>query len=184
MADILLIAGSPSVSSRSGAVLTALGERLAGAGLDAQILRVRDLPAESLLHAQFDHIDIIAAVEAVSLAQVVIVATPIYKTSFAGVLKAFLDLLSQQALVNKVVLPIATGGSPAHLLAIEYALKPVLAALGAQTFLPALYIQDAQILGVEPPQFTPEIEVRLDASVNAIIGLRNPSVSFSKVLIS
>lgn len=30
------------------------------------------------------------------------------------------------------MLPLATGGSPAHVLALDYALRPVLTALGAQ----------------------------------------------------
>ncbi len=61
----------------------------------------------------------------------VVVATPIYKAAYTGGLKALFDILPQSALRGKTVLPLATGGSPAHLLAIDYALKPVLSALGA-----------------------------------------------------
>src|SRR5256885_12419558 len=41
----------------------------------------------------------------------VVVATPIYKASYSGVLKSFLDLLPQFGLAGKVVLPLATGGT-------------------------------------------------------------------------
>jgi FMN reductase len=46
---------------------------------------------------------------------------------------------------GKTVLPIATGGSPAHLLAIDYALKPVLSALGATDLLQGVYVVDKQL---------------------------------------
>lgn len=166
MADVLLVAGSPSVSSRSGAVLLALRDRIEAAGLTTHILRVRDLPAEALLHAQFDHPDIIEAIEEVKHASALVVATPVYKASFAGILKTFLDLLPQNALVDKPVLPVATGGSPAHLLVLEYSLKPVLATLGACKFIPGLYIQDSQILETNPPLFEADIEFRLQGAAN------------------
>ena len=56
-----------------------------------------------------------------------------------------LDLLDEKALAGKVVLPIATGGSPAHLLALEYGLKPVLSALGARHILAGVYATDKQV---------------------------------------
>jgi SsuE family FMN reductase len=71
----------------------------------------------------------------IEAAAALIVSTPIYKAAYTGALKALLDILPPAALDGKVVLPIATGGSFAHLLAIEYALKPVLSALGATDLL-------------------------------------------------
>ena len=65
------------------------------------------------------------------------------KTRYA--LKALLDILPQAALGGKVVLPIATGGSSAHLLAIEYALKPVLSILGATDLLQGVYVVDKEL---------------------------------------
>jgi FMN reductase len=41
------------------------------------------------------------------------------------------DLLPQYALRGKTVLPLATGGSMAHALALDYALRPVLQSMGA-----------------------------------------------------
>ena len=54
-----------------------------------------------------------------------------YKAAYTGLLKAFLDLLPQYALARRTVLPLVTGGTPAHLLAVDYALRPVLASMGA-----------------------------------------------------
>ena len=61
-------------------------------------------------------------------------------------LKAFLDLLPQDGLKGKLVLPLATGGSQSHMLALDYALRPVLSALGARHVLPSIYATDAQVV--------------------------------------
>ena len=89
------------------------------------------------------------AVASVHAADVVVVATPIYKAAYSGLLKTFLDLLPQDALRGKTVLPLATGGSAAHLLALDYALKPVLAALGARDILDGVFATDAQLVRAE-----------------------------------
>jgi FMN reductase len=145
MADVLTIAGSPALKSRSSAVLAYVRQLVERQGLTTDAIHVRALDAEELLWAQFDGPSIIDAISRVQQARAVVVATPIYKASYAGALKSFLDLLPQDGLANKVVLPIATGGSPAHLLAIDYALKPVLSALGAHHILNGVYIQDALV---------------------------------------
>ena len=72
-----------------------------------------------------------------------------YKAAYTGILKAFLDLLPQKALVGKPILPIATGGTLAHLLAIDYALNPVLGVLGATHILQGVYLVDAQFQRLE-----------------------------------
>ncbi len=143
--NIVLLAGSPSAQSRSTRLLQHVGDRLASCGLTLHLLQVRDLPPAALLHADFGNPDILAAQEAVRQADAIVIATPVYKASFSGVLKAFLDLLSQTALAGKPVLPLAVGGSQSHMLALDYALRPVLAALGSPHILPGIYATEAQI---------------------------------------
>jgi FMN reductase len=145
MADVITIAGSPAHNSRSSAVLAYVRRLLRAQGLTTDAVHVRELDAQELLWARFDGPSIIDAVGRIQLARAVVIATPIYKAAYAGALKSFLDLLPQDGLANKIELPIATGGSPAHLLAIDYALKPVLSALGAQHILNGVYIQDALV---------------------------------------
>lgn len=123
---VLTIAGSPLPISRSGAVLTFASGLLRQRGLSTEHVSVRDLPADDLLLGRFDSLALKPTFSKLNAAQAVLVATPVYKASFAGTLKAFLDLWPENALVGKVVLPFATAGSSAHLLAVDYALKPVL----------------------------------------------------------
>jgi len=191
--SVLLIAGSPSERSRTAALLEATGQRLETRGVQVQRLRVRDLNPQALLLADFGHPSVLAAQELVAQASVLVVATPVYKAAYSGILKVFLDLLPQTALKGKTVLPLATGGSPHHMLALDYALRPVLQSLGAKHILPGIYATDAQVI-VTPEgsyQVAEDIGARLDEAVdtllveNLIQGLSNAgrfrSVPFSEV---
>ena len=120
----LLIAGSPSERSRSAALLDAVSQRLHARGALVDRIHIRDLSPQALLLADFGHPTVVAATDQVAKARVLVVATPVYKAAYSGVLKVFLDLLPQTALKGKTVLPLATGGSPHHMLALDYALRP------------------------------------------------------------
>lgn len=143
--SLLLIAASPSARSRSGALLGAAAERLQHLGLTPHTLRLRELPSQALLRADFQDAHIQAALHAVAQARVIVLATPIYKAAYSGLLKVFLDLLPQDGLTGKTVWSLATGGSIAHLLALDYSLLPVLAALGARSHNDSVYATDAQL---------------------------------------
>ena len=129
--SVLSISASPSATSSTHALLTHVNRRIVGAGHAVTTLQVRDLPAQALTHADVTDPRIVEALAAVAAADALVVATPVYQGSYSGLLKVFLDLLPQRALRGKAVLPLATGGSPAHVLAVDYALRPLLSALGA-----------------------------------------------------
>lgn len=177
--SVVLIAGSPSAPSRSTALLEAVGERLAARHARIERLQVRELPAEALMRADARHPAIAAAIAKVAAARAVVVATPVYKAAYSGVLKVFLDLLAQDALKGKTVLPLATGGSPHHMLALDYALRPVLHALSARQILPGVYATDAQIalMPENAYQVHAELAERLDdaAGLLASEGLQLPA---------
>ena len=191
--SVLLIAGSPSERSRTAALLEATGQRLQSRGVQVSRLRVRDLNPQALLLADFGHPSVLAAQEQVAQASVLVVATPVYKAAYSGILKVFLDLLPQTALKGKTVLPLATGGSPHHMLALDYALRPVLQSLGAKHILPGIYATDSQVIVTPEGSYrvADEIGQRLDEAVdtlmveNLIQGLSNAgrfrSVPFSEV---
>ena len=165
--SVLLIAGSPTQNSRSAGLLHAVGNLLACHAVPIQTLVVRDLDAQALLHARFEHPDVVRAAALVASAQVLVIATPVYKAAYSGALKIWLDLLAQTALKGKTVLPLATGGSPHHMLALDYALRPVLQSLGAKHILPGIYATDAQVQLQSDggAQLAPELEQRvLDAT--------------------
>ncbi|WP_234813103.1 NADPH-dependent FMN reductase [Mycolicibacterium confluentis] len=67
----------------------------------------------------------------VAQSDVLIVATPTYKASFTGLLKAFLDNYAAGELAGTFAIPFMTIGSDKHFLAAETQLRPVLVELGA-----------------------------------------------------
>jgi len=169
--SVLLIAGSPSDRSRTATLLESVGERLELRGVPVDRLKVRNLAPQALLLADFGHPSIIEAQKTVAQASVLVVATPVYKAAYSGILKVFLDVLPQNALKGKTVLPLATGGSPHHMLALDYALRPVLQSLGAKHILPGIYATDNQVvlLPEGSHQIEPEVAARLDEAVDTLI---------------
>jgi FMN reductase len=71
------------------------------------------------------------------------VASPTYKATYTGLLKLFLDQIGTGDLAGVVAVPLMLGGGPAHALAPELLLKPVLVELGATAPTRGLYLLDS-----------------------------------------
>ncbi|MBP2116749.1 FMN reductase [Cohnella lubricantis] len=157
--------------TRLNGIVEYVRSKVAEAGIKPSLIAVRDLPAEDLLHARFDSEAIQAANREVEQADAVIVATPVFKASFPGVLKAYIDLLPQKGFQNKVVLPIAIGGTIAHLLSIDFAMKPVLSTMGPRNLLAGVFVQDAQVVWNDDgtADIAEEAASRLDESVRLLL---------------
>ena len=168
---VVTLGGSPSQRSRSGVLLDKTRQWLQQQGVEVVSYQIRDFPAEDLLHARFDSPKVIDLLQQVANADGLVIATRVYKASFSGALKTVLDLLPERALAHKVVLPIATGGSIAHMLAVDYALKPVLSALKAQELLHGIFAEDSQIAygeGSAQAQLVPVLEQRLHEALEQL----------------
>ena len=176
MSSVIVLTGSPSVRSRTAALSGLIARRLEAAGHAVGTRHVRDLPAEALLGADAAHPAIVEAVTAIEAADAVVVASPVYKAAYSGVLKTLLDLLPQRALSGKTVLPVVTGGTPAHLLAIDYALRPVLVSLGAHHVLKGCFVLDQHItFDADEVRLDPAGAEQLDSAVDlfaAVLGAR------------
>lgn len=142
MARILTVSGSPRTISRSSKLLDHVAREVELAGHEIDRLRILDLPAEALLAGAVDDLDIHDSARRVAEADALVIATPVYKAAYTGLLKAWLDLLPQFALAEKAVLPLATGGSLAHALALDYALRPVLQSMGARHVVQGFLVVD------------------------------------------
>ncbi|WP_425825452.1 NADPH-dependent FMN reductase [Streptomyces fractus] len=145
MATILSVSGSPSATSRTARLLEHLDERLRDQGHEVTSLQVRTLPADALLGAEFGHPAIVEAIARFERADGIVIGTPVYKAAYSGLLKSLLDLLPQYALAGKTVLPLATGGTTAHVLALDYALRPVLNSMGPHHILPGWFTLDRDV---------------------------------------
>ena len=144
MHDIVIISGSPSADSRSQKVLSYIGARFNEKGLSIGHISVRDISAEDLMLGNFNSPEVTGAAEKIRSAKGIIVGSPVYKAAYSGVLKSLFDILPQDIMKDKPVLPVMSGGSISHLLALEYALKPLISTLKGTT-LKGVYYLDSQI---------------------------------------
>lgn len=169
--QVIAITGSPNRKSRSSSLVERAGQILAAHGIRFDAISVNDIPPADLIGANFKSEAVRELTARVYAADAVIVSTPVYKAAYSGALKTLLDLLPERALADKIVLPIATGGSPAHMLAVDYALKPVLSALKARQILNGVFAADAQV-GYRPDgslQLDSDIGQRLDEALERLI---------------
>ncbi|HWK95479.1 MAG TPA: NADPH-dependent FMN reductase [Pseudolabrys sp.] len=143
--SIVAVSGSASPNSKSSGIVDHAFRRLADASFSFRNILLRDLAPEALITARTDDPGLAGAIKAVDEADGIIFATPIYKASYSGLLKIFIDVLPQYALAGKVVLPIATGGSLGHLLALDYGLRPVLQSMGARHIVQSLFVTESDM---------------------------------------
>ncbi|MEV0536271.1 NADPH-dependent FMN reductase [Kitasatospora sp. NPDC050463] len=167
MTSLLAISASPSAGSRTAALTAHLVQLLAEAGFRTGHVRVRDLPAAELLAGRAESTVLREALDAVAAADGLVVASPVYNAAYSGLLKTFLDVLPRSGLAGKTVLPVMTGGSLAHALAPDYALRPVLTALGARYVVRGAFVLDGAIEPRDggPPRLAPDALPRLEQAV-------------------
>lgn len=135
----VVVVGNPKPRSRTRAAAEVVAERLTGAAPD-RVIDVVDLGAGLLRWGDPEVGDAVAAVRA---AEVAVVASPTYKATYTGLLKLFLDQIGTGDLAGVVAVPLMLGGGPAHALAPELLLKPVLVELGATAPTRGLYLLDS-----------------------------------------
>ncbi len=74
-----------------------------------------------------------------------IVATPVFKATYTGLLKGFLDRYPSNGLTGVTAVPVMVGGAPEHALATEVHLRPLLVELGAATPARGLFVLDSAL---------------------------------------
>jgi FMN reductase len=82
-------------------------------------------------------------------ARLLVVATPTYKATYSGLLKLFLDQLSQGDLAGVVAVPVAIAGAPAHRDTVAAALRDLLVELGADVPAPAVALLESEVADQE-----------------------------------
>jgi FMN reductase len=144
--------------------------RLDAAGLRATVIDLCDLPADDLLGRARSNA-VVSALDSVTGASLVIVGTPVYRAAYSGLVKVFFDLFAPDALAGKVGVCIATGGSLAHQLVIDHAMRPLLASVGALVVPTGVYGTDAQFGPEGPAQ---DLLARVDRAITEALALAPP----------
>ncbi|MFD6140369.1 NADPH-dependent FMN reductase [Promicromonospora sp. NPDC060271] len=145
---LVVVSGNPRPGSRTLGLAQEVGRRIADElGLTATDPVDLALLAPEVLTGSTA---VAAARDRVAAARVVVVATPVYKASYTGLLKAFLDGYGPDALADVVVVPVVVSASPAHALAGEVHLRPVLVELGAVVPARTLTVTEGQLADAGP----------------------------------
>ncbi|WP_057912930.1 NADPH-dependent FMN reductase [Peribacillus muralis] len=144
MKDIVILSGSPAIPSRTDISLKHIQVLVEKEGFSTAYYSITDFSADDLFQGRYNSGEISKLAENISKARGIIIGSPVYKASYTGVLKALIDLLPENAFKGKPVLPIMIGGSHRHLLAIDYALKPLISILKGEP-LQGIYFVDKEI---------------------------------------
>jgi FMN reductase len=141
-----VVVGNPKPGSRTlavaDAVATAAAEAAGLAGDERVTFDLADLGPDLF---DWSSVRVREAVDAVRVCALAVVASPTYKASYTGLLKAFLDWFSTTDLEGVTVVPVMVGAGMQHALAVEVHLRPVLVELGATLPSRGLYVTESQL---------------------------------------
>ena len=150
--SVVTVVGNPKAGSRTAAAAASVAELLASElGTPYRIDELVDLvtfaPAifQGDKASEEDRAALDDAIDLASSASVLVLATPVYKGSYTGLLKSFLDVLPPQALAGSVVVPVTVSAAPSHKLLADIHLRPVLAELGASVPTPPVALEERDL---------------------------------------
>jgi FMN reductase len=151
MSTIGIVVGNPKARSRTLDVARAVADAAASAaGIDGPGIdkpgRVEVDLADLGPHLfDWSAADVRAAVDAIAGTSLLVVASPTYKASYTGLLKSFLDWYGTTGLSGVTTIPLMVGAAPAHALAVEVHLRPLLVEIGATLPTRGLYVTEDRL---------------------------------------
>jgi FMN reductase len=167
---VVALLGNPVPGSRTRLVASVVADGLVtGTGAVPQIVDLADLGAA--LHSPGDE-RVRRSREAVHGARVLVVATPVYKAGYTGLLKLFLDGLDSTDLESTVVVPVVLSASSAHGALADLQLRLVLQALGALLPVPSFIVEEHHLDNL--PQYVDAWQRRFGPAVAAVADALRP----------
>jgi len=145
MTKIAVVTGNPKPASRTHSVALAVADALAKELPGAETDTVIDLAAYAPRLFDWSDEELVTLTAQVATADIAIFASPTYKATYTGLLKAFLDRYGNNGLAGVTAIPVMTGGWPGHLLAVEVHFRPVLVELGATVPTRGLYVTEPEL---------------------------------------
>lgn len=145
---ITTVVGNPRAGSRTRLAAEAVAgslERLAneaGREVETHVVELAELMGELFAFPSE------AADSAVALARssdLLVVASPTYKATYTGLLKAYFDRFGSNALAGVVAVPLMLGGAPVHMLAVDVHLHPLLLEIGASCPTRGLFVLESEL---------------------------------------
>lgn len=108
----------------------------------------------------------------IEAADIIVLACPVYRASYPGLFKHFLDFIERKGFEKKIVILAACGGSQHHSLIIEQQLRPLVSGLGAFSAPTAIFTEAKDF---ENGQLVnSQVISRIDNAVDELIHLLKP----------
>lgn len=168
--NVIVIAGSPSPTSRSSRLLLNVSDRLVSHGIAVHHFSLDSFDATALLHAQTAHPTLANFITRASAADGLLLGTPVYKASYAGALKTIVDLIPYDVLVGKVGFGLASARQRPHLDSTAEAFTRLFGFFRiAHEVESATFLDDEIFADAETNRFNPLVEQSLEQRGRAII---------------
>jgi FMN reductase len=167
---VVAVSGGLQRPSRTLALAEALSSALGDAApVDTQIIELGDIATRlsgALTRAQVPA-DLEEKLRAIESADLLIVASPVYRASYSGLFKHLFDLVHHEALIDVPVLLAATGGSERHALVIDHQLRPLFSFFQAQTLPIGVYASESDFdrYEISSPALRERITLAIDRAV-------------------
>jgi FMN reductase len=174
---LIFIAGSPTVESRSARLLDGIAALLREGNIVTRSYSPLDFDPRVLVHANSTDPRLQSFIQDVQRSDGLVVATPVYKGTFAGSLKVLLDVIPPDALDGKATLGIATARQPAHLQGAAAGLDGIFEFFRAGNKLAPLLLPDDQIFGSQEP---PELSGRALDEIRSAAGRLREALQTSR----
>jgi FMN reductase len=140
---VTLLVGNPKADSRTLRIAKTLVEKLLVEG--SYCITVIDLANYSSEIFTWPSAEMNDLTQAAADSDLLVVASPTYKATYTGLLKAFLDRYSNKGLRGVIAIPVMTGADLSHSMGADVHLRPLLVELGASVPTNGLYFVTSQM---------------------------------------
>jgi FMN reductase len=144
---LLMLVGAATPPGRLAAAIAAVAEAVRGGAeeIKPDVMNLAETPIDTCDGRPLEKYGAQTrqAVDRIAAAAAVLIAAPVYRASFPGVLKNLLDIVPVEALQGKPVGIVAMGGSAHHYLAVDTQLRQVLGWFGALVAPTGVYLTGA-----------------------------------------
>ena len=142
-ARVAVVVGNPKPASRTLDSALRVARELTGRRADLVV----DLADLGVRLMDWSDPEVSRLVAEVGDADLVVVASPTYKATYTGLLKAVLDQAPGGFLKGVVALPLQVAASDKHALAVDLHLRPVLVELGATVPGAGVFVNESRLTG-------------------------------------
>jgi FMN reductase len=124
---LVAVSAGDSPASKTRALVESIVKERGG-----ELIDLSQLSADGLLGRREDD-EVARTVASAAAADVLIVASPVYRATYTGALKAFFDRFQPGALANTAVVLVATAAVPEHFLALDTGGRALVASVDGWT---------------------------------------------------